>query len=178
MVSRPNIELRSTAEGDFEAFRLLRKAVMRAHVVRQGLPWDDEAEDKYHRRLFDDGGLFQILSDGKRVGFVGLTVRDEVVTLGRFCLEEACQRRGIGTRVLAAIFAEPKWAGRKIVLDVLRLNPVRRLYEQSGFQLVGEDEKLAYYERPAQPIDPRGKITAALEAKRRRNVSRRNAPKR
>lgn len=57
------------------------------------------------------------------------------------CVADAARGRGIGTRLLHAIFDEARSRGCPAVrLDVIDSNPrARALYEREGFQPVGED---------------------------------------
>jgi len=141
------ITLAPTEKSDFQHFTELRKSVMRPHVMQQGLPWHEDNEDAYHKALFNAPGLRRIIFEGKCIGFVGISSGTETINIGRFCVAEDYQSRGIGTHVLRTILEEPVCKGKTITIDVLKMNPSRRIFERLGFALVSEDEKLAHYER-------------------------------
>jgi ribosomal protein S18 acetylase RimI-like enzyme len=138
-----------TTETDYEEFKLLRQSVMREHVERQGLPWRQWREDEFHKELFDKPGLQVILYKGERIGFVGVREEAGNVIIDRLVIAPAYQRKGIGTDVMQKIIADPSSRGKCLTLDVLKMNPARRLYERLGFILISEDEELAYYRRCA-----------------------------
>ena len=128
-----------------ETFSSLRKSVMREHVLRQGLLWIEEDEDRYHRALFDRGGLYTISVGTDIVGFVGVLSVAEGIELSRFCIAAAWQNRGIGSHVMKRVMTAARRCRRPVHLDILRVNRARGLYERFGFTQYGEDQKLAYY---------------------------------
>ena len=50
------------------------------------------------------------------------------------------QGTGIGSDLLRSLLAEAKAASVPVALNVLKVNPARRLYERFGFKVVGENE--------------------------------------
>ena len=150
-VTKDTIRLSPAGANEFDAFKTVRKRAMRTHVERQGMGWDEEAEDKYHRELFDTPGLYSITCNGFRVGYVGMHEEGDKLTLSRFCLDTIFQGRNIGRTVLDKIIEDPRWRGRDIYLDSLHVNQAQELYKRYGFELYRTDEILAYYRRPASP---------------------------
>lgn len=158
MIDKADIAFVPAVPEDLSYFRDLRIKVMRPHVERQGLRWDQIWEDEFHRQLFEQGlatnSLYMIHDHGARVGFIGLRADADHVHLGPFCLEPERQNQGLGTCVLAIVFAEMDVQKRKVELNILKVNPAVHLYERFGFDKVGEDETLFYYERAPQPLTP------------------------
>lgn len=139
---------------DFEDFKNLRKAVMREHVDRQKLPWIEEAEDAYHAELFAREGLHRILWEGTPVGYIGINEVEGAIEISRFVLRPAFQKKGIGTQTFAQVFSDPRFEGKKFILDVLKENYAQTLFQRVGFVRVNDDGKLVAYERPApNPMD-------------------------
>ena len=50
------------------------------------------------------------------------------------------QGQGIGTSVIHQVLDEAKRSGKPVALQVLKVNPARRLYERLGFSVTGENE--------------------------------------
>ena len=48
------------------------------------------------------------------------------------------QNRGVGSAVIRDVLAQAQAEGLSVGLQVLKVNPARRLYERLGFSLVGE----------------------------------------
>jgi ribosomal protein S18 acetylase RimI-like enzyme len=55
-------------------------------------------------------------------------------------LRPALQGQGIGMLVIQQVLDEAKRSGKPVVLQVLKVNPARRLYERLGFSATGENE--------------------------------------
>jgi ribosomal protein S18 acetylase RimI-like enzyme len=62
--------------------------------------------------------------------------------------------RGIGGKLLGELQGEATREGKRVRLHVLRTNPARRLYERSGFSIIGGDGM--YEEMLWQPSSARG----------------------
>jgi ribosomal protein S18 acetylase RimI-like enzyme len=55
--------------------------------------------------------------------------------------------QGIGTRLLQMLLQTADNAGLIARLDVLKVNPARRLYERCGFTIIGENDHFYHMER-------------------------------
>ena len=54
------------------------------------------------------------------------------------------QRRGIGTEVMKRLIGEANESNLAVRLNVVRINPARRLYERLGFRVTHEDDRKFY----------------------------------
>ncbi|WP_431807034.1 GNAT family N-acetyltransferase [Microbacterium paraoxydans] len=135
-VAAPGVlTLRPAATADAEWIAELRAEVLRDDLERLGR-FD---ETRVRRRFLDAFVPEQtsvIVVDGVDVGSVALRPEGGALWLEHFYLATAHQGRGIGTRVLAEVLAEP----RLYRLDVLQGSPARRLYERHGFLLDRQDD--------------------------------------
>lgn len=111
---------------------------MLEHVERLGLSWNEA----YHEELFFLSGLRRISNQDQRIGYIGVREERGVVVLDRFCLMKEKQGQGIGTQVMRLILEEKQNQGKPVVVEVLKGNPVFRLYERLGFKKVSEDDIL------------------------------------
>ena len=64
--------------------------------------------------------------------------------LSRRCL---FQRRGIGKEVMKRLMGEANEFNLAVRLNVVRINPARRLYERLGFRGTHEDDRKLYMKR-------------------------------
>ncbi|MBS0025292.1 GNAT family N-acetyltransferase [Microbacterium paraoxydans] len=129
------LTLRPAAAADAEWIAELRAEVLRDDLERLGR-FD---ETRVRRRFLDAFVPEQtsvIVVDGVDVGSVALRPEGGALWLEHFYLATAHQGRGIGTRVLAEVLAEP----RLYRLDVLQGSSARRLYERHGFLLDRQDD--------------------------------------
>jgi len=81
----------------------------------------------------------QILTvDGREVGVLRLERGSNEWFLGVIEILPQWQGRGIGTCVIRSVLAEAAGRRKPVALQVLKVNPARRLYERLGFRKVGE----------------------------------------
>ena len=64
------------------------------------------------------------------------------------------QRMGIGTEVMGRLIGEATAFNLAVRLNVVRINPARRLYERLGFRITHEDDRKFYMKRDAMSFDP------------------------
>ena len=62
-------------------------------------------------------------------------------------MDRPFQRCGIGTELMKSLIEEAKNAGQSVRLNVVKINPARRLYERLGFRITHEDELKLYMKR-------------------------------
>jgi ribosomal protein S18 acetylase RimI-like enzyme len=144
MKTRPELSFRPATPADVPALLALRRATMAKHLQRAGAPRDETALlARVNYRLEDallvyEGddlvGLFKVCRDGAEWKLVQVQVAPHR------------QGEGLGGRLVRGLQAQAAQAGRAIVLDVLKGNPARRLYERCDFVVVGEDP-LEYHMR-------------------------------
>lgn len=133
------VRLRPSAEADFAFVFALNKTNMRRYVERlRG--WDDAAEREDMKRKFRPG-LDQIIEvDGQPAGIFAVDRRADEWYLHHIELLPTWQNRGIGTFLIRQLLEEAHELGIPVTLQVLKMNPARRLYERLGFRIVGETE--------------------------------------
>jgi ribosomal protein S18 acetylase RimI-like enzyme len=130
---------RRPATADDERFLLgLRHATMDRHLIASGLTPSEEEHLRRVRVRFDCAEI--VLVDGEPAGLLKVAREGARWDLIQIQFAPAFQGRGLGTRLLEDVVAEARGAGAALVLDVLKVNPARRLYERLGFVIVGESE--------------------------------------
>jgi len=102
------------------------------------VPWPDDA---YRNELATNRLASYIVArtDDEIIGFAGLWVMVDEAHVTTFAVDPRWRRRGVGERLLLALFhiAEARRA-REATLEVRLSNvPARRLYEKFGFRPVG-----------------------------------------
>ena len=104
------------------------------------MPWVDAVETARFARLWAPADTRVITLDGADVGWVEASDTGAELVLKQFYIAPAQQKRGIGTQVMDLLLKEWQSAGKPIVLNVLKNNPARRLYQRLGFATVGETD--------------------------------------
>ncbi len=106
--------LRAATGEDGDFLYRLHVATMKEYVA-QTWGWDDAAQETYFRA-------------------------NSEVSVAVIEILPQHQRRGLGSAVVKDIVSEAKSRGLPVTLQVLKVNPARKLYERLGFRIVGETE--------------------------------------
>jgi len=128
----PHITFRSAAIGDGEWLFALKRATMRDSIAAV-YGWDDEVQRRMFEEKFEPGKIRIIQVDGRDGGLLDVRERDDHVFLGRIEVMPVFQRQGIGAAVIQSVVAEAKKKHLPVLLQVLKPNPARALYERLGF---------------------------------------------
>jgi ribosomal protein S18 acetylase RimI-like enzyme len=104
------------------------------------MPWVDAVETARFAKLWAPADTRIITVDGADVGWVEASDTGAELVLKQFYIAPAQQQRGVGTQVMDLLLKEWRSIGRPIVLNVLKNNPARRLYQRLGFATVGETD--------------------------------------
>ena len=129
--------LRPATTDDYGFLRRLHRATMREYVA-QTWGWDEEAQAAMFRERFDPSREQIIVVDREDVGVLRAERRERELFLAELEIAPEYQRRGIGAAIVEELKAEARRAGLPLTLQVLKVNPARRLYERAGLRVVGE----------------------------------------
>ena len=84
--------------------------------------------------------------EGADIGVLTVERLADRIKLGQFYILPSHQNRGIGTAILRELIREARQAGKRLKLRLLKVNPVRRLYEREGFRVVSSTPERLYME--------------------------------
>ena len=134
------ITLRPATEADRAFSWAVKEAALRPYVEAVW-GWDEDEQRAFHRRDWETAPPDIILQDGAPVGTIA--VHREVCAercwhFGEFYILPEFQRRGLGTRVLLDLIRESASAGCGLRLEVIKINPAKRLYDRHGFRVTEE----------------------------------------
>jgi GNAT superfamily N-acetyltransferase len=73
--------------------------------------------------------------------------QDDDLFVAQMVVDGPFQRKGIGTEVMKRLISEASEFNLAVRLNVVRINPVRRLYERLGFRVTHEDDRKFYMKR-------------------------------
>jgi GNAT superfamily N-acetyltransferase len=85
--------------------------------------------------------------DGTDVGWLQAITQDDELFVAQMFVDSPFQRRGIGTEVMKRLIGEANEFDLAVRLNVVRINPARRLYERLGFRVTHEDDRKLYMKR-------------------------------
>jgi GNAT superfamily N-acetyltransferase len=142
--------LRPAQANDYDFALRLYVETIKPYTVAY-MAWVDEVESARFARLWAPADTRIITLDGTDVGWVEASELPAEIFLKQMYVMPGHQRRGIGTQVLRFLLQQWTATGKPVVLGVLKNNPARRLYERSGFTIVGETEMKFMMRREAHP---------------------------
>ena len=135
---------------DAEELVTMRIATMRESLERIGRFDIVRARDRF-LDSFEPVHTQHIEWHGARVGVVVVKPQGARLWLDHLYIQEDHQGRGIGSAVLAHVFARADAEGRSLHLRSLRGSDSNRFYMRNGFELLGQGEFDNYYIRATKP---------------------------
>jgi GNAT superfamily N-acetyltransferase len=145
------IEMRPALNHDFEYCRRLYFAEMR--WIIEELHLDRTAQEASFRQQWNSTQVRIIVLDGADVGWIQIIREDHDLFVAQILVDGPFQRRGIGTEVMKRLIGEASGLNLAVRLDVVRINPARRLYERMGFRVTHKDDRKLYMKRDADIVD-------------------------
>jgi ribosomal protein S18 acetylase RimI-like enzyme len=139
MTRPPAIRLRPASDQDRRFAYEVKRAALGPHVARVW-GWDEEVQQDFHSRDWAVRRPEIVVLDGVDVGTVEFVRGEADYHLGELYLLPEQQRRGIGSRLLRRLLAVADAERLPVRLEVIKINPARRLYERHGFAIRGETE--------------------------------------
>jgi len=154
MASDTPITLRPATPGDSEALLAWRNDPDTRRMSRSTAPVSPAEHGAwYAAALADPGRLLWVgESAGRSAGVVGFRLQQAARWEVSITVAPTSRGVGVGARLLAAGMARlaAERPGSVVTAAVRAENPAsRRLFEASGFRLVGEADGFRHYERPA-----------------------------
>jgi N-acetylglutamate synthase-like GNAT family acetyltransferase len=144
------IEIRQAAWQDLDALDKLYAEAMRPYVELTH-PWNE----KLFREKFDPASVRVLTEQGQMIGMLKVIRETTEIFFADLQIRPQYRNQGIGICIINKIVAEADQIGLPIRLKVLRGNPVKRLYEQFGFQTISETETAFHMRRPCNALQSR-----------------------
>jgi len=132
--------LRQATNNDYDFLYTLNKTTLKDFVFQTWGRWEEEWQSARFRANFDTSDYQIIVVDGNDVGEIILVEREADLHIASIEILPEYQGQGIGTAIIKDILARAARAGLPVRLQVLKVNPARRLYERLGFAVIGETE--------------------------------------
>jgi ribosomal protein S18 acetylase RimI-like enzyme len=128
---------RSATESDIDFLYALRVATMKEYVDKTW-GWDDTFQQSIFRKNYVPAKVQILTFDGQDIGMLSVEERDEDIFLKTVEIHPAFQSQGIGTAIISQILADGVKKGKSVRLQVLKVNPAKRLYDRLGFSVIEE----------------------------------------
>lgn len=156
--------MRAPKRGESEALYVIHRAAMEGYVRETWGTWDDAAQRRFWAGHWPPERKAIVVA-GELAGFLELEDRAASVWVANIELEPRFQGRGIGSAILREVQRDARERGLGITLQVLKVNPARRLYERLGFFETGKTSthyQMAW-EAPMQATVAERQIVAFLD---------------
>jgi ribosomal protein S18 acetylase RimI-like enzyme len=142
------VALRSARPEDFAFCRRITHEGMR-WIVERLFGWDEaqQAEKFASQWRLDEARI--IMCADEDVGWLQTRPTEDSIFLCQLHLDTPFHGRGIGSRVMQIVIDEARRDSKAVTLEVVKINPARRLYERLGFRTTGEDEYKFHMRREA-----------------------------
>lgn len=129
--------LRPATAADYDFLYQLKVAALKEYVAATW-GWDEVHQRQHFAAHFDPERSQVIVVNGRDVGELSLVENEDSVQISGIYILPEYQGRGLGTAVLGDVIERARKGRRPVSLQVLKVNPARRLYERLGFVVFAE----------------------------------------
>ncbi len=109
--------------------------------ILEQLQLDRTAQESGFRQQWNAAQVRIIKLDGAKVGWLQIIPGEDALFVAQIFVARPFQRNGIGTVVMKKLIADAERDHQPVLLDVVKINPARRLYERLGFRVTDEDDR-------------------------------------
>ena len=131
---------------DSEITYQIKKAALGPYIA-QVFGWDEACQLEFHAEEYIAHNSHILLDHGQPIGWFAAHREDSLFFIDHLYLLPGVHGQGIGTQVLQILLQTADEAGLVARLDVLKVNPARRLYERCGFSVIGANAHFFHMER-------------------------------
>lgn len=129
-----NISFRKIESKDFEFLWQLHNAALKDYVA-ETWGWNEEWQRENFTKTFNPADGKIIVFEGRDSGYFWVIEKENEMLLASIRLLPEFQNKGIGSRLIKNLIGE---SSKPVTLQVLKVNPARKLYERLGFSIKGE----------------------------------------
>ena len=130
------ISFRPIKHKDFEFLWRLHNAALKDYIT-QTWGWDEDWQKRNFAEIFKTEKAKIIVFEKKDIGYWEVGEREVETVLISIRLLPKYQRRGIGTKIIEDLLDNSQ---KPIRLQVLKVNPAKKLYERLGFEIFDETD--------------------------------------
>ena len=133
-----DVTLREATPNDANFLYRLHRAAMQAYVIQTWGHWDEAWQSQQFQERFDPHACQVVVTGSEDIGVIKVARRTTDIFLTSIELLPNWQGQGIGTYLIRALMTEARAQGVPVTLQVLKVNPARKLYKRLGFSITGE----------------------------------------
>jgi GNAT superfamily N-acetyltransferase len=150
------IDLRPATPDDYDFVFSVHCTAMRPYV-EPIYGWDEDWQSCHIREQFDPDKRQIIRYGGADVGYISVEEQQSCHLLQMIAILPEYQGRGIGATLIRRLQRRARLKGVPLMLQVLKGNPARRLYERLGFKVFDATDthhQLRWAAQPSQSEEP------------------------
>lgn len=136
-LGRSRIRLRAGEPKDREYLWWLHRETMRDYVDKTW-GWDEAWQRGNFDQSFDPLSFRIIEKDGEPIGYISARRSSDGIFLAAIEIAPEQQNQGIASQLIKDLLHESDQSQLPVTLQVLKVNPARKLYERLGFVYTGE----------------------------------------
>ena len=129
--------LRQATQDDYAFLFHLHQASMKDYVT-QTWGWDEVVQQTLFRERFEPAHVQIVVVDGRDVGALAVKQEPDTLVLANLQILPDAQKQGLGTAIISSLLLQARQLSVLVSLQVLKVNPARKLYERLGFTVIGE----------------------------------------
>ncbi len=133
------IQLRPAVQEDYSFVYDLNCLAMRSYIEATW-GWDDALQQHHFEHNFKPEANQIIMLDRQAIGLLSVKQNGTEVFISSILILPEHQNKGIGSLIISKITEQAQQQGHSVTLQVLKVNPARRLYERLGFIIEGETD--------------------------------------
>jgi ribosomal protein S18 acetylase RimI-like enzyme len=135
-----SLTARDASEADKKFLYVLSCLAYEEIVVKQFGEWDDQWQRNYFEDKWNRKSYQVVEQDGRAIGALVVTERDDCIFLDEILLLPDYQDQGIGSTLLMIELDKARRKKKPMRLQVLKQNRARRLYERLGFHVYDQTD--------------------------------------
>ncbi|MGC8750109.1 GNAT family N-acetyltransferase [Hydrotalea sp.] len=144
-ITLPELSLRQCTPADSQFFYELKKLVL-FHYVKAIWGWDEQVQQQFHAENFHPNQTQIILWQAQPVGTIELVEDKDKIFISSLYIHPDFQNKKIGTFLVQQQIQQAKTSGKKVALEVLRLNTrAQKLYSNLGFVTIPNNDAIKLY---------------------------------
>jgi ribosomal protein S18 acetylase RimI-like enzyme len=130
--------LRAATAADREWLWQTKTRCLRDYIEQTWGVWDEDTQRARFDASFEAEEIQVISQAGRDAGFIAAKHESGEVRLFNIMIAPEFQKNGLGTAVLRELLAAAQARRVPVRLQVMKVNPARRLYERLGFTVFEE----------------------------------------
>lgn len=132
--------LRPARDSDRDWVWETKKLCFSVYVKQAYGVWNEETQTARFMASFESKEIQIIRMSEVDVGYVSFECREKELQLFNIMILPDFQNQGLGSAVMKKLQAMAKERNLPLKLQVLKVNPARKLYERLGFAIIGQTD--------------------------------------